>query len=359
MFVVAVATASVAAGAANGGPSLGSKRAQAQQVMGRIQELDSGLERGRNAYESATAKLNGTEHNLQVNRIGLRAARANLGKAQVALAQRLVAIYTTRDEQSTLAVLLGAQSIDDLIGRIETVESVSSQDVAVMKQVLSFKGQIVLRRKRLVQALIERKRLVAQRAAATASIGARLAKQQRLLSSIRGEIANLIRMENARQLAAARAARAAVPSVQAQQAAALTGSPVGVAAPVLDGPVAPPSKYGGVVAIALRYLGVPYLWGGASPSTGFDCSGFTMFVYAQVGVSLPHYTGAQWTMGVPVARNDLQPGDLLFFDGLGHEGMYIGNNQMIHAPRTGDVVKISSLTGWYDQTYMGARRITG
>jgi len=111
-----------------------------------------------------------------------------------------------------------------------------------------------------------------------------------------------------------------------------------------------------VVAVAMRYLGVPYVWGESTPS-GFDCSGFTMYVYAQIGVSLPHYTGAQWQMGTAVARNELQPGDLVFFDGLGHEGMYIGNNQFIHAPHTGDVVKISSLTGWYSSTYMGARRL--
>jgi len=106
----------------------------------------------------------------------------------------------------------------------------------------------------------------------------------------------------------------------------------------------------------MQYLGVPYVWGGASPS-GFDCSGFTMYVYAQIGVSLPHYTGAQYAMGVGVSRSQLQPGDLVFFDGLGHEGLYIGNNQFIHAPHTGDVVKISSITGWYASTYVGARRV--
>jgi peptidoglycan DL-endopeptidase CwlO len=107
----------------------------------------------------------------------------------------------------------------------------------------------------------------------------------------------------------------------------------------------------------MRYLGVPYRWGGASPSTGFDCSGFTMYVYAQIGVSLPHYTGSQYAMGVAVSRSQLQPGDLVFFDGLGHEGLYIGNNQFIHAPHTGDVVKISSISGWYSSTYVGARRV--
>jgi cell wall-associated NlpC family hydrolase len=105
----------------------------------------------------------------------------------------------------------------------------------------------------------------------------------------------------------------------------------------------------------MRYLGTPYVWGGASPS-GFDCSGFTMYVYAQVGVSLPHSAAGQYAMGSPVARSELAPGDLVFFNGLGHVGLYIGGNQMIHSPHTGDVVKISSLTGWYASTYVGARR---
>jgi cell wall-associated NlpC family hydrolase len=108
----------------------------------------------------------------------------------------------------------------------------------------------------------------------------------------------------------------------------------------------------------MQYLGVPYRWGGASPSTGFDCSGFTAYVYAQVGVSLPHHAASQFSSGVPVSREDLQPGDLVFFDGLSHEGMYIGGGQFIHAPHTGDVVKISSLSDpWYAGSWVGARRI--
>ncbi len=82
-----------------------------------------------------------------------------------------------------------------------------------------------------------------------------------------------------------------------------------------------------------------------------------MYVYAQLGISLPHYAAAQYQMGVPVPRDDLQPGDLVFFDGLNHVGIYIGGNQFVHAPETGDVVKISSLTGWYADNYVGARRI--
>ncbi len=119
---------------------------------------------------------------------------------------------------------------------------------------------------------------------------------------------------------------------------------------------APAARYGGAVGIAMQYLGTPYVWGGASPG-GFDCSGFVMYVYGKLGLSLPHYTGSLYGMGSPVSRSELQPGDLVFFNGLGHVGIYMGGNQMIHAPHTGDVVKISSLTGWYASTYVGARRL--
>ena len=102
---------------------------------------------------------------------------------------------------------------------------------------------------------------------------------------------------------------------------------------------------------------MPYRWGGASPS-GFDCSGLVMYVYAQLGIALPHYTVAQYQRGVAVSRDRLQPGDLVFFDGLAHVGIYIGNNQFIHAPHTGDVVRVSSLSeSWYASNYDGARRV--
>jgi peptidoglycan hydrolase-like protein with peptidoglycan-binding domain len=111
-------------------------------------------------------------------------------------------------------------------------------------------------------------------------------------------------------------------------------------------------------AIARRYLGIPYRWGGASPATGFDCSGFVMYVYAKVGVSLPHNAAAQYRYGRPVSRAHLAPGDLVFFNGLGHNGIYLGGGRFIHSPHAGDVVKISSIhSSWYASRWVGARRL--
>jgi peptidoglycan DL-endopeptidase CwlO len=358
VLVIALAAAFAAAGTATGDPSIGSKRAQAQQVAAQIQQLDASLERARNRYEMATVKLRQIEHSLKQNKIALRAARVNLKKSQTALMQRLYAIYTTRDDQSTLAVVLGATSIEDLVNRVESVQSVSNQDVAVMKAVVEFKHEVTSHRRALVRAHKSQRSLVAERADAKARLSSQLAHEQRLFNSIKGEIARLVAADQARQLALRHAAAVRYQQSQQEQALALQDTAVGATASAGGTTVAPPSQYGGVVGIAMRYLGTPYAWGGASPG-GFDCSGLVMYAYAQMGISLPHYTGAQWNVGVPVSRGDLQPGDLVFFDGLGHVGIYIGGNQFIHAPHTGDVVKISPISGWYAATYVGARRITG
>jgi cell wall-associated NlpC family hydrolase len=101
-------------------------------------------------------------------------------------------------------------------------------------------------------------------------------------------------------------------------------------------------------AIAQQYLGVSYAWGGASPLTGFDCSGLALYVYGRLGISLTHYSGAQFNQGARIGLEELQPGDLVFFDddpqrGPQHEGIYVGGGQFVHAPHTGDVVRIASL----------------
>jgi cell wall-associated NlpC family hydrolase len=248
-----------------------------------------------------------------------------------------------------------------MLNGIDAADRLSQQDTIVLRQVAYFRRQVQQKQVELKKAHAAQVSVVSQRAAARASISSQLGQRKALLNSIRGQIAQLQAQERARQAELQREAQARLAS---QQQAAGQAALVQTVQPPSGGGggggggggIAPPPRYGGVVGVAMRYLGVPYVWGGASPA-GFDCSGLTMYVYAQVGVSLPHNAAAQYGYGSPVSRSDLQPGDLVFFDGLGHVGLYIGGGNFIHAPHTGDVVKISSLSGWYAATYVGARRL--
>ena len=112
-----------------------------------------------------------------------------------------------------------------------------------------------------------------------------------------------------------------------------------------------------VVDYARKFRGVRYVYGGSTPRTGFDCSGFVRYVYAHFGLSLGHSSYAQFDRGRQVSRASLRPGDLVFFDGLGHVGIYIGNGHFIHAPHSGTRVRIETLAGWYSSRFVGARRL--
>jgi cell wall-associated NlpC family hydrolase len=109
--------------------------------------------------------------------------------------------------------------------------------------------------------------------------------------------------------------------------------------------------------LARRYIGVPYAWGGASPRHGFDCSGLVMYVYSKLGVSLPHHAASQYRYGRKVSRWGLKPGDLVFFSGLGHVGLFIGKGRFIDAPHSGAVVRVASLAS-RSSSFIGARRVS-
>lgn len=117
-----------------------------------------------------------------------------------------------------------------------------------------------------------------------------------------------------------------------------------------------------VVEFAKKFLGTPYVYGGSSPS-GFDCSGFTSYVYKQLGYNINRTADAQLANGIAVSKSELKPGDLVMFKRAGsssvhHVGIYVGDGMMIHSPQTGDVVKFTSITtGYYNNCYYAARRI--
>ncbi|HET6642060.1 MAG TPA: C40 family peptidase [Gaiellaceae bacterium] len=110
--------------------------------------------------------------------------------------------------------------------------------------------------------------------------------------------------------------------------------------------------------IALKAVGIPYRWGGASPAGGFDCSGLVYWAYGRLGINLPHSSYALYGRGRSVSRSRMKPGDLVFFSGLGHVGMYIGRGRMVHAPHSGSRVQVVPLGGpYYGGRLVGARRI--
>jgi cell wall-associated NlpC family hydrolase len=334
-----------------------SKQEQARQVLVQIQQLESDLEKAIEAYNAATVKLEGIRAELRVNRHEFGVARGNLHKAQHRLGARLRTLYTTGESDSTLELILGAKSLDDLLNRIDTVSRVTDEDAQVLREIKTFRSAVARRAVVLKRARAEQEGVVATRAALKAQIEQGLAQHQQLYSSIKGEIARLQAEEARRQAELRRQLQARLAQQREVQQAALDQAVVGITAQTPDAAVPAPSQYGGAVGIAMQFLGTPYVWGASGPNA-FDCSGFTSYVYSRLGVSLPHHAASQWSRGVYVPRDQLQPGDLVFFDGLGHVGIYIGGGQFVHAPHTGDVVKISSLNdGWYTSSYVGAKRI--
>jgi cell wall-associated NlpC family hydrolase len=336
------------AGPAAPAPPIESKEAEANSVLAQIQKLDADLGLVIDSFNAAQVELDQIAAAQKQNERRLKLARTNLGSAQGSLETRLVELYQN-GSPDLVEIILGSSSLDDILDGFDTASRLSDQDTQILNEVRQFRDEIKQRKAELEQARSRQEQVVAERAARRQQIEGALAERQQLLVSIKDQIVQLKAEERARQRRLEAQARARV-AAQAQAPAPAPASP--------ESPTgAPPSQYGGVVGVAMQYLGIPYLWGGSSPSTGFDCSGFVMYVFSRVGVSLPRVVSAQYTVGVPVSRSELQPGDLVFFNSLGHNGIYIGGGQFIHSPHTGDVVKISSLSGYYIDNWVGARRV--
>jgi cell wall-associated NlpC family hydrolase len=351
----------VAGGAtAQPGGSIEGKKAEAQQVMAQIAAMDAQLEVRIQRYDEATYKLAQIQKQLKTSTQELAYARTSLVHAQKTLQQRAVALYTAPQDDSTVSVILGATSLDDLMTRLDTAKRVSRQDAQTVSSVTQFRDLVVRHTRVLAKARAQQQQEVARQAAERGTVERQLAERQNYLANVKGQIRQLIEAQQAAERAAA--ARAAAVARARLAAATPTPSPsvsldtsTATVVESSGGGSVPSSGHGSEVAsIALAQQGKPYVWAAAGPSA-FDCSGLVMYAFAQIGISLPHSSYAQAGMGQPVDRADLEPGDLVFFNGDSHVGIYIGGGQMVHAPHTGDVVRVISIDA--HGGYGHARRI--
>jgi cell wall-associated NlpC family hydrolase len=365
--IALLAALALVGGVAADPDKIDAKRAEAESVLAQIHELDLELELAIDEWNGANVRLEQIEAELAANTRRLAVAKASMRRAQTTAERRLVTLYQ-EGEVDVVEVVLGATSFDDLLDGLDTASRVAANDARIVEEVRSTKAEVERQQTALERARARQQEIVAQRAARRAEIEEGLAERRALYDSVRAQIAELEAAEQRRQErleAEARRQAAAIERRQAraQDTQANDAEPAPASSPApKPSPSPSPSPPAGpghpeVVPIALRYLGVPYRWGGASP-TGFDCSGFTMYVYGKIGISLPHYVSWQYRYGSPVSRSQLAPGDLVFFNGLGHVGIYIGGGRFVHAPHTGDVVKISSIwDSWYASTWVGGRRL--
>ena len=321
-------------------PQIDEKQAEAREVLAEIQRLDADLGHVIEAFNAEQVELDQIKAEQKVNNRRLKIARSNLGDAQGNLEARLIDLYVN-GSPDLVEIILGSASLDEILDGIESAGRVTDQDAQILSEVRRFKKEVKEREAKLAKARKRQEEVVAAQEAKRDEIEAALQQREALYNSIKDEIAELEAAERRRQARINAAAQARSPHRRRAAATLPPARPLAVRRRRRDRHAVPRD---------------PYVWGGASPS-GFDCSGFVMYVYAQVGVSLPHNAAMQYGYGSAVSRSELQPGDLVFFNGLGHNGIYIGGNQFIHSPHTGDVVKISSITGWYEDTWYGARRL--
>jgi cell wall-associated NlpC family hydrolase len=323
-------------------PEIEAKRAEANAAQAELDRMNDELEIQVEEYNAITEALEQTRQEIDVTRVQLEQAKADLAAAQDALARRATNIYKDRGT-GVLDVFLGARTFQDFLVRLDLAVRINRSDADTVAAVKEAKAAVETAELALEQREAEQVTLRADAEIRAERIQAEIDKQESYVAALDSQVKRLIADEEERQrkLAEERARQAAA-------AAAKYGSTGRTAAD----PSALGSGHPEVVPIALKFLGVPYAWGGASPS-GFDCSGLCQYVYKQIGITLPRTSSSQYRVGQHIApdRLDLlKPGDLVFFgtDGdpnrVHHVGIYVGGGNFVHAPQRGDVVKVSSLT---------------
>ncbi|MHB1390226.1 MAG: C40 family peptidase [Thermoleophilia bacterium] len=352
-ILVALAAAlllALAAVPAFASPEISTKQAEVDRLKGEIASINVSAEQAIERYNQANSELESTRQQMVETQKSVDEANTRLNEARTRLSKRLQGIYRG-GQLNFIDVILSTSSFSEFITRFDLLGRIGNQDRTDIDDVIQYKSELEKAKTDLQNTNKLQEELLASVAAEKSAVETQLAARQSVLSSAEGEVARML----AEQMQREQAAAAGPPTPSAGAAAPGPSAPGPVAGPPPNGQPAPPPVSGGVVPIAMQYLGVPYVWGGASP-TGFDCSGLVMYVYAQIGVYLPHSAAAQYYSGTPISFSELAPGDLVFFGSpISHVGIYIGGGSMIHAPFEGAVVSITGISG--GGSYAGACRL--
>jgi cell wall-associated NlpC family hydrolase len=343
-------------------PAPATSREAAALVADRARDLEVLTER----FNEARERLKATERAADRAADDLEAARAALASARDRVRVVARSAYTG-NRLEPLQAMLTSNSPDDLLDRVGTLHAIAEHNDGVLggAEEATHAADRAQAQAEEVAADAQRQvdRVAAQKKDLDAQIAVFKAAYDRLHAAEERASRAAAERRARERAAAARAAAAARPAHAVPHAAPAPAAhaPAAQAAPA---PAGPPAVVAGgsaaaqtAVRTALAQVGDPYVWGAAGPSA-FDCSGLMQYAYAAAGISLPHSSAMQSTMGVPVSRSELRPGDLIFFySPVSHVGMYIGNGQMVHASTSGQPVKIAPVD--YMPSYHSARRIAG
>lgn len=319
-------------------PTLQENRSQAKKIADEISSIDDRLEVAVEQYNQAQVKLGRLQQELAATRARLAKAQAELNANQNTLNRRVAGIYKAGQTVGVLEVVLSSKNLGEFISAIESLERVSKHDAALLTKIKAYRVEVENAGRALAEEENSQASTVKSLNSRKTEVQGQMNDRQATLKKVKDQIAQAESAQAAARLTRAISVRPSLPPP-----------------PAINVPAS--GKGAAAVRIALAQLGKPYVWAAAGPNS-FDCSGLTMYVYAQVGISLPHSAAAQFNMGRRVSRDQLQPGDLIFGAQGGyvsHVGIYIGGDSYVTAPQTGDVVKISRLS--QRRNYVGAVRL--
>jgi cell wall-associated NlpC family hydrolase len=346
-----------AAPSASTAASLASKQAQAAKLDAQDAKIEGRYDELQERYRGAEFELQRIQDEVEDAHRVVVATRRDLGVAKVNLSERADSIYRAGGGED-LADLVSSGSLTNFFDRIETRRRIGDQDANVLERVETLNARVEAKERTLKQARTKAAAATRRAKAAKVAMGKVLDERQAKLDSVNADIRAI--MEEQRRIAAAKAAAAARETAALARTDETPGTSTGDggssgSSSLLTVPLPPGSGTASSAAsIAMGKIGSPYVWGAAGPDS-FDCSGLVVWAFAQAGRSgLPHSTYSLINLGVEVPLDQLQVGDLLFSSSLGHVAIYVGNNSFVHAPHSGDVVKVTSMS---DYQLSRARRL--